>query len=139
MKIGQGNPAGGMNASLIEQMQRAQSERLEGTQKTGNASKAFSMESTQQVEGAASTDAMPSLDRKVVGIAERVLRGELQDAGSARKEVLHAIVDERYGDAIPKSQRRQTIKVLEQNMLDDPAFTREVDQMLILAARQVTL
>lgn len=137
MKIGQGNPAGGVNTSLIEQMQKAHAERLEETQKSGGSSSTFSMGEVEAAQPSDATSSLPSLDRKVVGIAERVLKGDLKDAIGARKEVLHAIVDTRYGDMIPTHKRRQTVQLLEQNMLDDPAFSKEVDHMLILAARQV--
>lgn len=140
MKIGQGQTTiGGAGAnSLIEQMQKAHAESVE---KAGGSSKTSRSFSVDQAQGASSApgEQISSLDRKVVSIAERVLKGELGEPAAARKEVLHAIIEDRYAGMLGGSKKRQAIKTLEGAMLEDPTFSREVDRMLILAAQKALL
>lgn len=140
MKIGQGqaNIGGAGAKSLIEQMQKAHAESVEKASGSSKTSRTFSME---QVQGSspAPAEKVSELDKKVVSIAERVLKGELEEPGEARQEVLHAIVEERYAELLTGPRKRQALKTLEGAMLGDPAFAREVDRMLILAARKALI
>ena len=140
MKIGQGQGAvGGAGASsLIEQMQKAHAESVEKAGGSSKTSRSFSMD---QVQGASATQAekVSPLDKKVISIAERVLKGELGEPAAARKEVLHAIIEERYAEMLTGPRKRQALKTLEGAMLEDPSFARQVDQMLILAAQKALL
>jgi hypothetical protein len=72
-----------------------------------------------------------------MGIAERVLKGDLSDPVATRREVLSAIVDDKFGDMVEPSQKRRTLEMLEATLGEDPSFTREVDDMLVLAARSL--
>lgn len=129
MKIGQNTAS-----SLLEQMQQAHAE----SAKTAAPRTSFST-AAPDVVGAAppGASATTPLQSSVSAIASRVLSGEIKSPESARVAVLHAIIDERWGDKLSPAQHRQISKSLEQNLVDDPTFVREVDQMLILAALEL--
>lgn len=137
MKVGQGNAAGGMQAALIEQMQKAHAESVSESGKAGGSSRQFSVGSSEAAGAANAPEAVSPLDKKLVGIAERVINGEISDENAVRTEVLHAIVDERYGDMFEPRQKRQALKTLQHTLTNDPNFSREVDQLLIFASRQI--
>lgn len=127
MKIGQSyNPP----ASLIERMQKAHAEGKEGATKAS-----FSAPSSARADEAKPTS---GLQRDVLAIAEKVMAGDVASEQDARAQVLGAIVEQRYGDMVPSTQKRQAVQALEITLLDDPAFCQEVDQMLVLAARELT-
>lgn len=116
-------------AQLIEQMQKAHTEGKEQTQGSS-----FAVGGAEQ---AAPAEAASELERSVMQIAQRVLEGDLTEPASARREVIDAIVDERYGALVEPSQRRRTVEMLEVTLGEDPTFAREVDNMLILAAQEL--
>lgn len=126
MKIGQSySPP----PSLIERMQKAHAEGKESASKAS-----FEAPAARAEEVKTSSP----LQRSVLGIAEKVMTGKVANEHDARREVLGAIVEQRYGDMVPPTQKRQAVQALEITLLDDPAFCQEVDQMLVLAARELT-
>ena len=136
MKVGQGDGAGAQAASLIEQMQRAHADGLE---RADSPSKSFSLDRTQgasETSKAAPVEA-PAVEKAVLGIAKRVVSGELKESVVARREVLTAMVEDRFGHMLPAKLKRQTLKTLEQSLAHDPQFAREVDEMLVLAAERL--
>ena len=128
MKIGQNTAS-----SLLEQMQQAHAE----SAKTAAPRTSFATAAPDAVGAAPGASATTPLQSSVSAIASRVLSGEIKSPESARVAVLHAIIDERWGDKLSPAQHRQISKSLEQNLVDDPTFEREVDQMLILAALEL--
>jgi len=127
MKIGQGQLD---TSQLIERMQKAHAESKE-TKDTGSS---FSISAAASTNESAPTS---GIERSVMGIAERVLKGDLSDPVATRREVLSAIVDDKFGDMVEPSQKRRTLEMLEATLGEDPSFTREVDDMLVLAARSL--
>lgn len=130
MKIGQNTAT-----SLLEKMQQAHAEAADGAAKRPTS---FSVNTPAGVAGPTPGAAPASpLHASVSEIAGRVLSGELKTPERARVEVLHAIIKDKWGDKLSPAQHRQVSKSLEQNLVDDPAFVQEVDQMLILAALEL--
>lgn len=117
-------------SQLIEQMQKAHNEGQEARATGGG----FAL------QGAAAPEApreVSALERSVMQVAQRVLDGEVTEPVAARREVIGVIVDERYGELVEPSQRRRAMQALEVTLGQDPTFAREVDNMLILAARDL--
>jgi len=128
MKIGQGQLD---TSQLIERMQKAHAESKE----VKGSGASFALDAA----GAPATESAPAsgIERSVLEIAERVLNGELSDPSATRREVLEAIVDDKFGAMVEPSQKRRTLEMLEFTLGEDPAFSREVDDMLVLAARSL--
>lgn len=142
MKVNQGAQPN----QLFEQMRKAHTDRK---QEIGGADKAagFSLQSTnptgaagaagvQNTAGAQATQASP-LQSSILKIAQKVLDGKHAEPVAARREVIEAIVDDRFGAMIDPSKRRQAVSMLEYTLSEDPHFSKEVDQMLIFAARDL--
>ena len=123
------NGSSSLDPSLIEQMQKAHS-----SAKTQEAAPAFSTEGAAQVAPPAST---PPPSQGVNRVAGRVLSGEISDPVEARREVVVSLVDERFGAIVPAGKKRQAVSMLEDTLLEDPNFAKEVDQMLLMAARDL--
>jgi len=142
MKVNQGAQPN----QLFEQMRKAHTDRK---QEIGGADKAsgFSLQNTNPasaaggfgVQGAQATQASqtPPLQKSILQIAQKVLDGKHAEPVAARREVIEAIVDDRFGAMIDPAKRRQTISMLEYTLSEDPQFAKEVDQMLIFAAREL--
>lgn len=126
MKINQGSSA------LIEQMRQAHAEGKAKSSKTGEV---FSL--PQQVAESSAGPAANPMESSLMSIAQKVVEGDINDPVDARRQVIAAIVDERYGAMIEPEQRAQTLSMLEHTLVDDPQFSKEVDHMLILASQQL--
>lgn len=142
MKVNQG----AQPSQLFEQMRKAHTDRK---QEIGGVDKAsgFSLQNTgaasaQGAQGALgatgglATQTSP-LQKSILQIAQKVLDGKHAEPVAARREVIEAIVDDRFGAMIDPSKRRQTVSMLEYTLSEDPHFAKEVDQMLIFAAREL--
>lgn len=126
MKINQGASA------LIEQMRQAHAE---GKAKTARAGEGFAL--PEQVSESSARSAANPMESSLMSIAQKVVEGEINEPVDARREVIAAIVDERYSAMIEPEQRAQTLSMLEHTLADDPQFSKEVDHMLILASQQL--
>ena len=125
MKVNQGAPA------LIEQMRQAHAEGKAKASKTGEG---FSL--PQEASQGAPSTASP-IESSLMSIARKVVEGDINTPVDARKQVIAAIVDDRYGNMIEPQQRTETLSMLEDTLVDDPQFSKEVDHMLILASQQL--
>ena len=135
MKVGSGG--GGIDPSLIERIQAAHAEEV------GEASSASAAESTGATSAASSAAASAApepptgLKLGALEVARAVVKGDIQESSVARERIIDAIVDDRFGDALDRPEARQAKKMLKSMLADDPNFTREVDEMLVLAAREL--
>ncbi len=129
MKIGNGQPTVG-SSSLIERMQKAHAKEKTEVEEASS----FSVDAPAPPP---QTKEASPLEKSVMGIAERVLDGDLDDPSQVRREVISSIVDDRYGAMIDPESKQQTVDALEVALSDDPAFAAEVDNMLILAAQEL--
>lgn len=69
--------------------------------------------------------------------AERALRGEFADPAEARAEVIEQILRHRWEDSVEPARLEEMVAELKPTLSSDPEFRRQVDDMLILAAREV--
>lgn len=128
MKIGNGQPA------LIDQMRQAHLERQGELE--GQGAKPFELDRSGEAE--VGRAAPTGLKAEVMGIADQVIRGEVDDVAQVRRQVIEAIVEERYADLIAElPNKRKALDTLEATLSQDPTFSQEVDRMLILAARDL--
>jgi len=119
---------------LLQRMQEAhERQRVEGGTVGGMAA--------DRTEGARPADAIEppestarALDARVRDIANRALAGEFATSGEVREAVIGEIVDERFGEGLDLSTRRDMTRVLRDALADDPEFGRQVDDMLVMAA-----
>jgi hypothetical protein len=91
-----------------------------------------------KAHASASTDA---LEQRLLDTAASVLDGAFETTfdttAELRRAVVDAIVEERYADTLGPEQTEQITRTLELTLTDDPVFQREVDNMLLHAARQL--
>lgn len=126
MKIGQAQH----NApQLIERMQKAHAEVKDSPKATS-----FSLQAPSR---AAQSPAASPVERSIMDIARRVMSGDIKGDTQTRRHVLEAIVDDRFSGMVEAGQKKQTLEMLEYTLGEDPAFGREIDDMLILAARSI--
>lgn len=71
------------------------------------------------------------------GIAERAIRGEFPDSTAVRTEVVEELLRLRWSAHLPAEELGQMLHELTPTLIDDPAFVREVDELLLLAAREL--
>ncbi|MEM1347056.1 MAG: hypothetical protein AAGI01_00770 [Myxococcota bacterium] len=129
MKIGQGQSQL-QDTQLIEQMQKAHAERRD---ELGGA-QAFDVSGAKE----RSVEAPKSpLTEGLVGIAEDVVTGRVREVTNVRRRVLEVIVEQRFSGLVEPGTKRQTMQTLEATLSNDPTFAREVDRMLIHAAREL--
>lgn len=142
MKVNQG----AQPSQLFEQMRKAHTDRKQEISGADKAS-GFSLQNTGAASGAgtagvqgatgAQATQTTGLQKSILQIAQKVLDGKHAEPVAARREVIEAIVDDRFGGMIDPSKRRQTVSMLEYTLSEDPHFAKEVDQMLIFAAREL--
>jgi len=77
------------------------------------------------------------LDGRLKATAARALDGSAESAEEVRGEVVEIIVDDKFGETLSAREKRTLTKNLKTALVDDPAFKREVDSMLLLAAREI--
>ncbi len=129
MKIDGSNP----NQSLIQQMQEAaQKEAASGTQPTFEVG-----EANQTASTAAPATSEPTLNTKVKETARLALDGKITDADEVRSRVIDAVIDDKLQNISNARKKKQVRETLQVGLVDNPAFIKEVDRMLLLAAQEV--
>lgn len=116
---------------LIQRMQEAHD-----TAKTDGAS--FSL--SEQVAHTSRVDSPTEagLIDRLKETATKALDGGFKDAESVRLAVVEDIVDDKLADLVPKrSEKKKLIDGLQRTLVQDPEFEKQVDDMLIMAAREV--
>ena len=139
MKVNPGAP----NAQLFELMRQAHAERKQEMAGPAKAS-GFSLASTPQSVGgpqqaAQASPAQPAspIEQTALKVAQRVLEGKMTQPAEARREVIASIVQTKYEHLIEPSRRPQALSAIEYTLSEDPRLAREVDQLLIHAAREL--
>lgn len=138
MKVNQG----AQPSQLFEQMRKAHTDRKDESGQVGKGA-GFSLQGTSAsaqagaMSASQQTQKSSPLQQSILGIAQKVLDGKLKEPVAARREVIEAIVDDRFGAMVDPSKKRQTLSMLEYTLSEDPQFAKEVDQMLIHAAREL--
>lgn len=125
MKINGQNTA----VDLIQRMQDAH--KSEKTSPT----KDFKLGGPQKVGKEVETS---PLDGKLRISAEKALSGEIKTARELRLEVISHIVDEKL-DGIAKTRvtKKKLVQGLESTLLSDPEFGKQIDDMMVMAARSI--
>lgn len=123
---------------LLQRMERAHARETEATSNVDAAasSGAGSLEGVDR-SGATSGAGSPELEKQLLTTASDALEGNFSGPDEVRATVVETIVDTRYGDGLAKSEHDRIVTTLEQTLIDDPEFRAEVDNMLILAAREL--
>lgn len=117
-------------ADLVQRMQEAHK-----SAKSDAATETFSVQ-TQNVEPASETKS--PLESKLQETANAALNGEYKDADAIRSAVIEHIVDEKLSHLTTKrTERKKLVEGLERTLLTDPEFQNQVDDMLVMAARQI--
>lgn len=131
------NPGGGDD--LLQRMERAHAREVEAAGSVDGAASSAASGSLEGVDrsDAASGAGSPELEKQLLTTASDALDGDFSGPDEVRAAVVETIVDTRYGDGLAKSERDQIVTTLEQTLVDDPEFRAEVDNMLILAAREL--
>ena len=124
---------------LLQRMQEAHEQ--DKTTKAGKteAQKTFSLDPTHAAHPTESiARAEPSeLQTRLRATAQKALRGEFREAAAVREAVVEDILRDRWEDKLGRAQTTKMLRALKPTLVDDPEFTRQVDEMLILAARNV--
>jgi hypothetical protein len=121
-------------SELLQQMQELHQDSVE---QTGNAESAsFTVDQTEASAPVHSVEVSP-LQERIEVEATRALNGDFASDADIRGAVIDAILDERLGDRVSGSDRRKMVKTLKENLVEDPGFVRQVDDMLLLAAREL--
>ena len=139
MKVGDGGFGAGNQGDLLQRMQRAHTRESEAAGKVGD-SPAFDASQRSSAAGKsdrASRAQNPELEDELLTTASAALEGEFETDDQIRGAVVETIVDTRYGDDLADSERSRIVSTLEQTLVDDQEFRAEVDNMLILAAREL--
>lgn len=84
---------------------------------------------------AASVAPAPPVARAILGVAREVIQGHITSPDAARGAVIDAIVEHQYGHLLEGDTA--TVNMVKLSLLDDPQLQREVDDMLIHAARDL--
>lgn len=77
------------------------------------------------------------LQARLLAIAGDALDEKYATPTDIREAVVDAILDERFGDSVKGIEREHVSNTLKASLVDDPQFSRQVDNMLILAARKL--
>ena len=131
MKVGNG----GAGEDLIQRMKEAHHSEVEQAPESDAPSSATAT-SAESVGGADESDDA-KLQENLLGTASDALDGKYESSDQLRGAVVETIVDTRYGTNLSDEQRTSVVDTLKQTLVDDVEFQREVDNMLILAAREL--
>lgn len=139
MKVGDGGFGAGDQGELLQRMQRAHTRETEAAGEVGDAG---AFDASQRTSGIGKSDRAlrsqnPELEAELLSTASDALEGKFEGDDQIRGAVVETIVDTRYGDDLADSERTRIVSTLEQTLVDDHEFRAEVDNMLILAARQL--
>lgn len=76
-----------------------------------------------------------ALQGQLLEAAASALRGEFSSENELRGHIIELILAERYAPAVGPAERREITQSLQILLNEDPQFIRQVDQMLLNAAR----
>ena len=128
------NPAA--SATLLARMRAAHAEEVAETStptaQSASAARARAPPPAGEAAAAASTS---PVERAIVAVAKDVIQGRIDSPDHARGAVVDAIVTHSYGHVLDGDQA--TVDMVKLSLVDDPQFQREVDDMLIHAARDL--
>ncbi len=128
MKINGKNPS----VDLIARMQEAHKTEKSKSSKTFNISEVGSATPAEDASGAT------SLDGQLRITAQKALKGAFNDDKELRLEVISKIVDERFDGVLTKrTEKTKLLKGLEATLLSDPEFGNQIDDMMMLAAKEL--
>jgi hypothetical protein len=130
MKI-DGQPA----AELLQQIQELHRQSVDQT--TTDSAPGFSVDTASPASSTAPASASTPLQDRIEVEASRALNGEFSTDAEVRSAVIDVIIDEKFGDRLSVADRRKMTRTLKENLVDDPGFVRQVDDMLLLAAREL--
>lgn len=125
---------------LLQRMQEARdTQKTESTEAVGSEQQTFSLDELQQSSPVAQSQRTEptELESKLRVTAEKALRGEFESAEAVRGEVVEHILRDRWENKVGRGKTAKMIRSLKPTLVSDPEFTREVDNMLITAARQL--
>lgn len=136
MNIGSNGFNAGGGDDLLQRMERAHAREVEAASSVDSAA---SSAATGSLGGVGRSGAAESseLEAQLLTTASDALDGNFSGPGEVRAAVVETIVDTRYGDGLAQSERDRIVTTLDQTLVDDPEFRAEVDNMLILAAREL--
>lgn len=77
------------------------------------------------------------LESRLLATAAAALDGGFESVDELQKAVIGAIVEARYASHLPASEAEQITRTLEMTLSTDPNFGKEVDNMMIQAARRL--
>ncbi|MFP4600480.1 MAG: hypothetical protein ACOC9W_00695 [Persicimonas sp.] len=138
MKVGDGNANAASHEELLARMQRAhRQEATEGVDGAQAATDAAPAQSLGAVGGAGAGAEPSELQSRLLETAARALDGDFDSADALRGEVVEAIVEQRYADGVPDEQLDGIKDTVRATLTGDPVFRDEVDNMLVLAAREL--
>ncbi len=118
---------------LLQRMQELHQETLEQTKGTST----FSVDAPSSTDATSPTSEVSALRERIEVEATKALRGDYASDSEIRSAVIDLILDERLGEQVTPAQRRKVGKKLKEDLVDDPGFVRQVDDMLLLAAREL--
>jgi hypothetical protein len=124
---------------LLQRMQEAHEQQKTSTVSGTDTQKTFSVEqlaATREPEAVGEV-AASGLETQLRATAEKALRGEFPDSAAVREAVVEDVLRDRWEAKVGRSQVEKMIRTLKPTLVDDPEFARQVDEMLIMAARSV--
>ena len=126
--------------TLLQRMQEAhQSPESVATEATNDVGKGFRVADVSPTAPTEATEATEAtrLVSNLRSTAEKALRGEFAGPSEVRAEVVDHILRERWEAKLGKAKTAKMIRTMKPTLVDDPEFAREVDEMLIMAAREL--
>lgn len=132
-----------MPDDLLQRMQEAHEQKrtdaVDGASDAVGTDATFSVGDLQGVEAPREVEPTEraDLELRLEETAKKALSGEFPDAQSVRGEVVEHIIRDRWESRVGKAKTSQMIRTLKPTLVDDPEFSRQVDEMLIMAARQL--
>jgi len=133
MKIGNGS-------GLLERMKAAHTEGVQAGAEVAAfdaAAPTSAPASTGRTTIAPQADPPTGIKRAALEIARDVIDGKFGADDKVRSRSLDAIVVARVGDALSRPERKRASKMLEVTLAQDPKFKAELDEMLVLASREL--
>lgn len=135
MKIGPQGTGDDLLARMQEAAEAAKSE------KVSNDFSVPAQEASSKVDptgpGTQPAEPTSNLSQRLKVTAANALEGKTESADAVRSEVVDIVIDEKYGDTLSGKEKRKLTKNLKAALVDDPTFKREVDSMLLMAARDI--
>ncbi|MBA2660961.1 MAG: hypothetical protein H0U74_01595 [Bradymonadaceae bacterium] len=139
MKIGNNPPnITEISDNLLERMQDAHQEAKASTSPHSCATK-IDLECLPDIEAVPTESGeQAQIEAKLLMVAQSLLTDDYSMTPTeVRESVVEIIVDQKFGDMLDAVERRRVADTLKEALVDDPGFSAEVDDMLILAARKL--